>query len=354
MRHKHTTWLVGGFVFAGAAIHILSSSSLFAVRYSATVPTQHATSTPVVKIPTLDKAAYDAKMLYVANNPAPSTTTASTTKPALWPPKTVYPNPGAILPFNRILAYYGNFYSKQMGALGEYETDDMLARLKAEAARWEAADPATPVIPAIEYIAVTAQENPGKDGKYRLRMPESQLDHALDLAKRVNGIVILDIQIGLSSLAAEITDLDNYLSKPEVHLALDPEFAMKHGAKPGTVIGSMDAADINYAAEHLAKLVREHNLPPKVLIVHRFTHNMVTGYSRIKPLSEVQIVMVMDGWGPPAKKIGTYNQVIYPEPVQFAGFKLFYKNDMRPPSTRLLTPKEILDLEPRPVFIQYQ
>jgi len=337
-------------------IYAASSLKLFAVTYDPAAPiiAKETKKEEVKPVPVLDKAAYDAKILAVANNPAPATTTSSTTKPTLWPPKTVYPNAGAILPFNRILAYYGNFYSKQMGALGEYEAPDMLARLKAEVARWEAADPSTPVIPAIEYIAVTAQESPGKDGKYRLRMPESQIDHALDLAHQVNGIVILDIQIGLSSLQAEISDLDNYLSKPEVHLALDPEFAMKGGDKPGTVIGTLDAADINYAAEHLATLVREHNLPPKVLIVHRFTQNMVTGYKRITPLPEVQIVMVMDGWGSPAKKIGTYQRVIYPEPVQFTGFKLFYKNDIRPPSTRLLTPKEILDLSPQPLFIQYQ
>lgn len=351
--HKHVFFAVGAFALSLGGIYTMSSSSLFTVTYDPQKPVVK-DEVPVPKAPVLDKVAYDAKILAVANNPAPSTTTASSTKPTLWPPKTVYPNPGALLPFNRILAYYGNFYSKQMGALGEYEADDMLARLQAEAAHFEAADPATPVVPAIEYIAVTAQESPGKDGKYRLRMPESQLDHALALAKRINGIVILDIQIGLSSLEAEITDLDNYLSKPEVHLALDPEFAMKNGAKPGTVIGSMDAADINYAAEHLAKLVREHNLPPKILIIHRFTHNMVKRSQEIRPLPEVQIVMVMDGWGSPAKKIGTYNQVIYPEPVQFAGFKIFYKNDVRPPSTRLLTPAEVLDLSPQPLFIQYQ
>ena len=353
--HKHTLIATAMFVLLLGSIYAISSTSLFAISYDPQKPTEKiAEKEPEPPAPVLDKVAYDAKILAVANNPAPSTTTASTTKQNLWPPKTAYPNPGAILPFNRILAYYGNFYSKQMGALGEYETDDMLARLKAEVARFEAADPTTPVVPAIEYIAVTAQESPGKDGKYRLRMPESQLDHALALAKRINGIVILDIQIGLSSLEAEITDLDNYLSKPEVHLALDPEFAMKNGAKPGTVIGSMDAADINYAAEHLAKLVREHNLPPKILIIHRFTHNMVKRSQDIRPLPEVQIVMVMDGWGSPAKKIGTYNQVIYPEPVQFAGFKIFYKNDVRPPSTRLLTPAEVLDLSPQPLFIQYQ
>ena len=36
-----------------------------------------------------------------------------------------YPNPGALLPFHRIVAYYGNFYSTHMGVLGE--TDVCLA-----------------------------------------------------------------------------------------------------------------------------------------------------------------------------------------------------------------------------------
>jgi hypothetical protein len=129
---------------------------------------------------------------------------------------------------------------------------------------------------------------------------------------------------------------------------------MKTGARPGTVIGSFDAADINYAANYLADIVREHNLPPKILLIHRFTRPMVTNAHLIKPLPEVQMVMVMDGWGPPQNKIGTYNAFINTEPVQFTGFKLFYKNDMRPPSTRLLTPQELLDLTPQPMFIQYQ
>jgi hypothetical protein len=64
--------------------------------------------------------------------------------------------------------------------------------------------------------------------------------------------------------------------------------------------------------------------------------------------------MDMDGWGFGAKKINTYKQVIVSEPVQFTGFKLFYKNDLKAPSTRLLTPQEILNLSPRPSFIQYQ
>ncbi|HYD92921.1 MAG TPA: hypothetical protein VEB18_00450 [Candidatus Paceibacterota bacterium] len=302
--------------------------------------------------PVLDTAAYDAKMRALAHVDVASTTASST--PGLWPVEAPYPKPGAILPFNRIVAYYGNFYSRNMGVLGEYPKDEMLAKLRAEKVVWEAADPTTPVVMAINYIAVTAQEHAQADGKYRLRMPDSQIDYALSLANEIDGIVILDVQVGLSTLQEELPELEKYLALPNVHLGLDPEFSMKSGDPPGTVIGTFSAADINYAATYLQSLVQKHNLPPKVMIVHRFTQNMVTGYQNIQPLPEVQIVIDMDGWGFGAKKINTYNTVVYPEPVQFTGFKLFYKNDLKPPSTRLLTPQEILDLTPSPSFIQYQ
>jgi hypothetical protein len=141
---------------------------------------------------------------------------------------------------------------------------------------------------------------------------------------------------------------------PNVHFGVDPEFSMKTGAKPGSVIGTFDAADINFVSNYLAKLVKENNLPPKILVVHRFTQGMVTNYKNIKLQPEVQIVMDMDGWGMQARKISTYKSFIYREPVQFTGFKLFYKNDFREPGSKIMTPEEVLKLKPQPVYIQYQ
>lgn len=323
-----------------------------------------ATTTPTTKKPVLDTLEYDQRLLFLAHVATSSpwyaaylqgTTTASTTIPRpLWPVRRAYPNYGALLPFNRIVAYYGNFYSKQMGVLGEYDKETVLAKLRSAVAEWEAADPYTPVVPAIEYIDVTAQGSAGKDGKYRARMSDTQVDKALEYAKEVDGIVILDIQVGLSNLESELPLLDKYWAMPNVHLAIDPEFAMHNGTPPGRVIGTMSAEDVNYAAQYLAKFVREHDLPPKILVVHRFTEDMVTGYTRIEPLPEVQIVMQMDGWGGPARKANTYNTVINPEPVQFTGFKLFYKNDLKEEPPRLMTPAEVLKLTPSPSFIQYQ
>lgn len=345
-------WQLGGLAAILLVLGFLVFPSLAATRY---VRDDAATST-TPKIETVaspapfNKALYDQKMLALANYP--STTPTTTTR--LWPADSVYPKTGALLPFHRIVAYYGNFYSTRMGILGEFEPDVVLAKLKQEVAKWEAADPSTPVIPAIDYIAMTAQESPGADGYYRFRMPEEHVRKAIDMARQVDGIVLLEVQAGLAPLQGEIEYFGKYLTEPDVHLAIDPEFRMKGGEQPGTVIGTISSDDINRATAYLAELVRTYDLPPKILIIHRFTQRMVTGYEFIETRPEVQIVMVMDGWGPPTQKIGTYRSFIAPEPVQFTGFKIFYKNDMKPPSTRLLTPADLLKLTPRPSFIQYQ
>jgi hypothetical protein len=352
----HTTGIFSG---------IYKISAVDNVQGSSTNPGTSSKPAPAV----LDIAAYNKKLVEIANEPAPkiipisSSSASSSIKrasstapivPPLWPVKTVYPEAGALLPFNRIVAYYGNFYSTAMGVLGEYPPDQMMQMLQAAVAQWQAADPSTPVIPALDYIAVTAQGSPGPDGKYRDRMPASQIEKAISLASSVNGLVFLDVQVGTSNLQTEVPLLEAYLKLPNVELSIDPEFSMKTGAAPGTVIGTFDATDINYAANYLAGLVSQYNLPPKILVIHRFTQDMVTNYKEITPLPQVEVVMDMDGWGSQAKKINTYEQFIEDEPVQFTGFKLFYKADLKPPSTGLLTPQQVLQLTPQPSYIQYQ
>jgi len=270
-----------------------------------------------------------------------------------WVTGETMPLDGAILPYKRIIAFYGNLYSKQMGILGELPKTDVLNQLKEEVAAWQQADSVLEVQPALHYIAVTAQSLPGKGGKYRLRMPFSQIDSVLNMAKQIDAIVFLDIQVGLSDLQAEIPELKEYLKLPNVHLGIDPEFSMKGGQKPGKVIGEFNADDINYAADYLATIVKENKLPPKILVVHRFTQGMVKQYNQIKLRPEVQFIMHMDGWGFPAKKVNTYKQFIYKEPVEYTGFKLFYKNDIKN-NGRMVTRQELLQLKPQPVYIQYQ
>ena len=314
------------------------------------------------KYPALDEAEYDRRMELLANNPpyiAPEVVEGEVLPPPPvypWPVKNLsYPkNGGAILPFNRVIAYYGNLYSRKMGALGEYDEEEMLAKLQAEVDAWNQADPETPALPALHYIAVVAQASAGADGKYRARMPFSEIDKVLAMAEKIDAIVFLDLQVGFSTAQIEVPLLEEYLKLPNVHLGLDPEFSMKGEHRPGKAVGTYDATDINFAVDYLASLVDEYDLPPKILVIHRFTDKMVTNYRDIKITPEVQVVMHMDGWGSKARKKNTYSRVIIKEPVQFTGFKIFYKNDLKEEDNVILSPEELLDLSPKPIYIQYQ
>jgi hypothetical protein len=273
-----------------------------------------------------------------------------------WPVKNQpYPLAGAILPFKRIVVYYGNLHSKKMGALGEYAPKEMWSRLNAEIKHWEKVDPSTPVQAGLHYIAAVASGTPGRDGKYINRMANSQIDSVLAIAKmRPGTIVFLDLQVALSNIKAELPHIEKYLQLPYVHLGIDPEFSMKDGSLPGKKIGTYDAADFNYVTGYLADMVKKYNLPPKVFVIHRFTKKMVTNSQNIKLRPEVQVVMHMDGWGEPELKKGTYRHFIQSEPVQFTGFKIFYKNDLKKAPNRLMTPEELMKLKPIPIYIQYQ
>ncbi|MFV8334812.1 hypothetical protein ACNQF7_01860 [Flavobacterium sp. RSP29] len=292
---------------------------------------------------TIDTVDYNKRMVALSNN--------DTT--GRWPVKGPYPLPGALLPYNRIIAYYGNLYSTRMGILGELPRKEMLAKLQGEVAKWQAADATVKAIPALHYIAVTAQGEPGKNNMHRLRMPFKQIDTVISWAKPINALVFLDIQVGHSTVKSEVAELEKYLSMPNVHLGIDPEFSMKNGERPGSKIGHFTAADINDAVAILANIVRKNKLTPKVLVVHRFTQGMVKNYKEIKTVPEVQIVMDMDGFGSKVLKKDSYRSYIYKEPVQFTGFKLFYKNDNKN-DWKMYSPEELVKFTPKPIYIQYQ
>jgi len=261
-----------------------------------------------------------------------------------------------IFPDSRLVVYYGNFYSPKMGILGQYPAPELWKKLKAEAQGWQAADPSKPVVTGLQYIVTVASNSPGKDKRYRNRMGDDQIHKALSMVRLEPGaVLILDVQPGLSDLSDEITRLDPFLTQPDVHLAVDPEFTMGDKSVPGRKIGTLNYQQINSVIDHLSQLVIEHKLPPKILVIHRFTKKMVTDFDRVKSDPNVQVVLDMDGWGTPQNKIATYKAVVSLEGgVLYPGIKLFYKNDTKYPPHRLLSKEEVLNLQPPPLYIQYQ
>ncbi|HEX2091117.1 MAG TPA: hypothetical protein VHG28_01900 [Longimicrobiaceae bacterium] len=270
-----------------------------------------------------------------------------------WYPRMPEFRDGALLPCNRIVVYYGNPNSKRMGALGEFPRDEMLARLRRQVDQWKQADPSTPVIPGLHLIAVVAQGDPGPSGKYRAQIRDRQVDSIYQMARSINGIMFIDVQVGTDDVRNIMPRFEGFLKRPDIHFAVDPEFYMRGGVVPGRKIGTMYAADINWVMDELTRIVRENNLPPKVLVIHRFTRNMVPDVQNVRLRPEVQLVMHMDGWGAPWLKYDSYRDYVARYPAQFTGWKNFYHNDTKK-GDPLTQPRDLVQLWPEPLYIQYQ
>lgn len=254
-----------------------------------------------------------------------------------------------ILPAQRVVTYYGNPLSPAMGILGELPADEMIWYLQQEIRAYATADPKRPVVGALELIATVAQASPGPDGLYRQRMDPALIERVAQLAESHGYLLILDVQPGRAAVADEVQALLPFLRRPYVQLAVDPEFAMGRNQRPGEVLGSVDATSVNAVAATLGELVEQEKLPPKLLVVHRFTEPMLTNARAIKPGPNVQVVVTMDGFGDRAAKLQKYDSLIRAQPVQFAGFKLFYTYD-RP----VIQPPDVLNLDPQPDLVIYQ
>ena len=223
-----------------------------------------------------------------------------------------------------------------MGVLGEYEPEEMLRKLDAEVAAWTKADPTTP---GATGAAPDRRRRAGCAGQGRALPPAHGLGahRARRRARRQAQRAGLSRRAGRAveparRAAAPRADSS---SRPNFHLGIDPEFSMKDGTPPGRKVGTYDAADVNYASGFLADLVTQYSLPPKVLVVHRFTQHGVTNTKKITLDPRVQIVMDMDGFGPPDLKRNTFRKWIKAEPVQFAGWKQFYKPRNDSPRTTI-------------------
>jgi glycosyltransferase involved in cell wall biosynthesis len=254
-----------------------------------------------------------------------------------------------LLPQHRVVAFYGHPRSAAMGILGQHEMETVLSKLRQQAAAYAAADPTCPVIPAFDLIVTVAQPTPGTDGAYRLRTGVHLIDAYAAFTAAHNLELILDVQPGHADVAGEIEALRPWLVQPHVHLALDPEWLMDEGQVPGPRAGTIEEDVLIAAQEALGRIVRAHDLPPKMLIVHQFLARMIEPKRRLDSVPGVQLVVDINGAGAPRDKIKTYHALIRDNPGEFAGFKLFYTQDQP-----LMTASQVVALNPTPHLIIYQ
>jgi hypothetical protein len=262
-----------------------------------------------------------------------------------------------ILPRNRVVAYYGAPQDPELGVLGTAPLNVSAGRLETRAR--EFSRPGRPALPAFELIATLAQSAPGDDGMHRLRQTDATIARHLRAVRAAKGLLVLDIQPGQANFVDEVKALERWLMEPDVSLALDPEWSVPAGVQPGSVIGSTDAATVNQVTDYLARLVRAHNLPQKVLIVHQFTEDMVSDRNLTRGRPEVALISNMDGFGTADMKKSVYGKLSISQPATprvrrnsrdpYNGFKLFFRED-----TGLMSPRDVLALNPAPDVIVFE
>jgi hypothetical protein len=267
------------------------------------------------------------------------------------PSPTPAPQPYSILDTEQIVSYYGHPAAAGLGVLGEGTTEQMLARLRAQVASYQAVNNEKTVVPALHLIYEVAQAHTNDDGFYLYRTDDATVQQYIQLAHDNNMLLFLDLQIGRSNLQRELDYVMPYLKVPWVHLAIDPEFAMPPGEVPGGDIGSLDALDINTALDKIESMMEQQNIPAnKIVVVHQFQDSMLTNKDLLdwwEP--RVDLVLDMDGFGDQSGKLGKYDSLVRQAGARHAGIKLFYKQD-----TNLLSEQQIEDLDPRPDIVIYQ
>jgi len=249
----------------------------------------------------------------------------------------------------RLVTFYGHPYDDRMGVLGEYDPAVVIQKLKEQTAAYTAADPSRPGLCTIELIASVAQGSPGADGLYIARTPTAEIEKWAQLTQQQGCLLMLDIQMGYDTVDNDIKAILPFLQRPNVHLAIDPEFHVKRGKIPGESFGSVSSTEVAGAMQTLQGLVKQYNLPDKILVLHQFREDMLPDKENIKPMANIDLVVMMDGWGLPQAKIANYRAFVRDEPIQYGGIKLFYKQD-----DPLLTPAEVIHLDPTPLVVIYQ
>lgn len=291
----------------------------------------------------------------VRDRPSPTALGAVATPTRVPPTATPTPGPDPLrcgptidaqyMANTQIVSYYGNPYTAQMGILGELEPPALVSAVEAQAAEYDSLNGPRGARAAMHIVYGTAQEDPGREGLHLLYVDGETMQEYIDLACEKGMLVFIDLQVGRSSVAAEVEKALDYLEMPNVHLAIDPEFAMPPGEIPGESIGTVDAADVNAAQSIVEGLIEERGLADKIVMVHRFLDEMVTRPELIESYPHVRLVMDMDGFGPAEIKRVKYGW--YAEPWDYKAIKLFFQHD-----PDLMTPSEVLELNPNVIIYQ--
>ncbi|MGB0383673.1 MAG: hypothetical protein ACPGWR_02525 [Ardenticatenaceae bacterium] len=242
------------------------------------------------------------------------------------------------------VTYYGRPNIGVMGILGAYNINELIPLLREQTLAYDEANgPELDVMPAFHLVYGMATILPGEDNDHLAFLSDEVVMAYIEAAQQENMAVILDIQIGALPPPEAIERGLPFLQYENVHLAIDPEFAMKepNQSRPGNPIGFITAQEVNQVQQTMQEHINNHQIPgTRILLLHQFLDTMILNKEQLQPYRQINLTITADGWGPPKGKIRKYNELTN-QNTFFTGFKLFYDWDHP-----LLTEREALGIDP--------
>lgn len=270
-------------------------------------------------------------------------------EPTEAPPSPTPAPPPSLFERNTLVAFYGTPLASGLGVLGLFPPEELAERLKAQAAVYNDLNGDKGVVPALDLIYAVVQDQPTANGLFLAYLPDDRVNEYIALAERHDLQIILDLQIGRSRVVDEVRKIERFLTHPRVHVAIDPEYAVGPNGFPIATPGVISGHDINEAQGYLNELVAQHNLPPKMLVIHQFMDHTIIEGEATQQLPHVDLVLNMDAFGAKPEKEKKYRHFASRPYAEKRSFNVFLKQD-EPISSE----QEVLQLEPMPDMVIYQ
>ena len=254
-----------------------------------------------------------------------------------------------LLEHNQMVVFYGSPISADLGILGEFDVEEAAQRVRDHAGTFDAINGDRGVVPAFDLIYGIAMDEPTDNGLFVSYLPEWDVQRYLDMAERYDLQLILDLQIGRGNIIDEVRKIERFLLNPRVHVAIDPEYAVGPDGFPIFTPGRISGHQINEVQHYLADLALRENLPPKLLVIHQYMDETIIEGEATEKLSEVDVVLNMDAYGPLIDKLDKYVDYAHRPYAHRDSFNIFLQLD-----ERVLTEHELLSLAPQPDVVFYQ
>ncbi|MGA8113944.1 MAG: hypothetical protein WCA46_09810 [Actinocatenispora sp.] len=280
---------------------------------------------------------------------------------------------GAVLPNNRVVAYYGIPGAAATGP-AYHLTEPMYQRLKRQGAAYERLDPAHPVKLGIDLVSSVPDGFPGDDGTYHHRLTRPEIMRYLRFCERHDLLLFLDLNFGQAKIMPEVRRFLPYLEKYDfVHLAVDPEWMFpRHNGIPGVNLSNVRSGDLNPIIDAVAQIPEKYHMPRKILMIHQYRGDgdgtadpyspgqaEIADKRNLQDDARVDVVIACDGVGGFAgdheSKTHEYKTWVSDamkkyHNFRYGGFKLFYQLEK---PTGVMRPATIMRFDPQPMVITY-